>query len=490
LASEASGLSQPATSSSGAAIIARQDRIPVWSFPPLFLVIISIGTLFTFYDISDINVSFIQTCTQIIAGCTPASAAGYIGLPTLLNLIGYIVGALALSPFADRFGRRNMLLITLLLTGIGSIYTAFVGDYANFIIARTITGIGIGADLAIVNTYISEVAPVSTRGKYISLNFIVGGVVGSLLGIWLALALTTPAAPFPDGLPFAIATVAGPVFQGPGWRIIYGIGAALAIIGVLLRFELPESPRWLVSVGRLEEADRTITKMEQRASKRISELPAVPEALPVTTSVKRIGYGEILGNSLYLRRALIVLILWLLVYAATYSIVSGGTVIMVALGYAPSVAGLLVAIGALGQLVGGYLATAFAERIERQIWMLIAALTTLLGGIITAAGGHSSFTVALIGIFLIWIGIAIFIPISYVWSAENFPTRARAVGFALGDGIGHIGGGIAVLVVTLIIGSLGAWGFFILLGVYYLVASGVARLGTITRNKRLDEVSP
>jgi MFS family permease len=122
--------------------------------------------------------------------------------------------------------------------------------------------------------------------------------------------------------------------------------------------------------------------------------------------------------------------------------------------------------------------------------MLIAAIITLLGGIITAAGGHSSFIVALIGIFLIWVGIAIFIPISYAWSTENFPTRARAVGFALGDGVGHIGGGIAVLVVTLIIGSLGAWGFFILLGAYYLVASGVARLGTITRNRRLDEVSP
>lgn len=492
MASEASGLSQPVSeqSAEGAQIIARQDRIPIWSFPYLFLVIIGIGTLFTFYDISDINVSFIQTCTQIITVCTPASAAGYIGLPTLLNLIGYIVGALVLAPFADRFGRRNMLLITLLLTGIGSLYTAFVGDYANFIIARTITGIGIGADLAIVNTYISEVAPVSARGKYIALNFIVGGVIGSLLGIWLALYLTTPAAPFPAGLPFAIATVAGRVFQGSGWRIIYGVGAALAIIGVLLRFELPESPRWLISVGRINEADRIVTRMEDAASKRIAELPALPTALPVTTSVKRVGYGEILGNPLYLRRAALVLVLWLLVYAATYSIVSGGTVILVALGYAPPVAGLIVAIGALGQLIGGYLAYVWAERIERQIWMLIAAITTLAGGIISAAGGHSSFIIALIGIFLIWIGIAIFIPISYAWSTENFPTRARAVGFALGDGIGHIGGGIAVLVVTSIIGSLGAWGFFLLLGAYYLVASGVARLGTITRNKRLDELAP
>lgn len=187
--SEISALSQSAAQGSlkGAHINARQDRITVWSLPPLFLIIIGIGFLFTFYDIADINVSFIQTCTQIISGCTPLSAANFIGLPALLNLSGYIVGALVLAPFADRFGRRNMLLITLLLTGLGSLYTAFVGDYTTFIIARTITGIGIGADLAIVNTYVSEVAPIGGRGKYISLIFTIGGALGTLLGIWLAL---------------------------------------------------------------------------------------------------------------------------------------------------------------------------------------------------------------------------------------------------------------------------------------------------------------
>lgn len=71
MASEASGISQPAASSSGAAIIARQDRIPIWSLSYLFIGIIGIGFLFTFFDIFDINVSFIQTCTQIVTGCLP-----------------------------------------------------------------------------------------------------------------------------------------------------------------------------------------------------------------------------------------------------------------------------------------------------------------------------------------------------------------------------------------------------------------------------------
>src|SRR6266566_1867473 len=154
------------TRSTGAAVIARLDRIPIWSLSYLFIGIIGVGFLFTFFDIFDINVSFIQSCVALVSGCTPPTAAEYLGLPVLLNLFGYIIGALILSPLADRFGRRDMLLVTLIITGLGSLYNAFVGDYTNFVIARTITGIGIGADLALVATYISEVAPGNGRVKY------------------------------------------------------------------------------------------------------------------------------------------------------------------------------------------------------------------------------------------------------------------------------------------------------------------------------------
>src|SRR5579859_6428996 len=243
-------------SSAGAALIARQDRIPIWSLSYLFIGIIGVGFLFTFFDIFDINVSFIQTCLQIVPGCTPPTSATYLGLPLLLNLSGYVVGALILSPLADRFGRRDMLLVTLIITGIGSLYNAFVGDYANFIIARVITGIGVGADLALVATYINEVAPSNGRAKYTSLIFIMSSL-GAFFGIWLGLWLTTPAANFPEGLSFAVA---GPEFQN-GWRWMYGIGALLALVGILLRFQLPESPRWLLSRGRVDQADHVVTGM-------------------------------------------------------------------------------------------------------------------------------------------------------------------------------------------------------------------------------------
>ena len=172
-------------------ILARLDRINVWSMPFLFVGIIGLGFMFAFYDVFDINVSFIQSCVALKPGCTPANAVTALRVPVVLNLAGYVIGALLLAPLSDRFGRRNMLLFTMLLTGLGSLYNALAPDYTNFVIARVITGIGVGADLAIVNTYVGEVAPRRNRARWISVIFIMSSL-GALLGIWLGLFLTTP----------------------------------------------------------------------------------------------------------------------------------------------------------------------------------------------------------------------------------------------------------------------------------------------------------
>ncbi|MEM0294014.1 MAG: MFS transporter, partial [Saccharolobus sp.] len=142
-------------------IVARMDRIPIWGLSYIFIGILGIGFLFTFFDIFDINVSFIQTALTIFHVSSPSSPQIplLLGPIVLLNLIGYIIGSLLLSPVSDLIGRRRMLVITMAITGLGSLYNTFANDYINFLLARTITGIGVGADLAIVNTYIGEVAP-------------------------------------------------------------------------------------------------------------------------------------------------------------------------------------------------------------------------------------------------------------------------------------------------------------------------------------------
>ena len=487
MASEASGLSQPVprAGSTGAAIVARQDRIPVWSLSYLFIGIIGAGFLFTFFDIFDINVSFVQTCIALVSGCTPLNAANSLGLPLLLNLSGYVVGALLLAPLADRFGRRDMLLITLLITGIGSLYNALVGDYTGFVIARTITGIGVGADLALVASYIGEVAPSNGRAKYTSMIFIMSAL-GSFLGIWLGLLLTTPATPFPLGLPFAVA---GPAFAD-GWRWMYGIGALLALVGIILRFQLPESPRWLVSRGRIEEAEKVVSAMEHHALRHISQLPPIGSELAASTSMTGATYAEILGNPLYLRRTIILLLMWFISFITVYGIGAGLTTVLTSLKYPLPEAGLIAAFGTFGFIAVALFAYAYGETLERKYWLPISAVLTIIGGLIIALSGTGNFAFAAIGSFILFIGFNLFVPMCWAWSAENYPTRARATGFALVDGIGHIGGGVGILVIAPLIPTLGPIVTFLIFGGFLVVSSVVAQFGISTRDKRLDEVSP
>ncbi len=487
MASEASGFSGSAsrTGSTGAALVARQDRIPVWSLDYLFIGIIGVGFLFTFYDIFDINVSFVQTCVGLVKGCTPATSVNYLGLPLLLNLLGYVVGSLILSPLADRFGRRDMLLVTLVITGLGSLYNAFATDYASFIIARTITGIGVGADLALVATYINEVAPSNGRARYTSLIFVMSAL-GSFFGIWLGLLLTTPATPFPQGLPFAVA---GPSFE-TGWRWMYGVGALLALIGILMRFQLPESPRWLISRNRVDEAEQIVSAMEQRALRRISELPPLGSEILTHHEEKGATYWDILSNPTYLRRTIVLLLMWFVSFMTVYGIAVGLTVVLVSLKYTPPEAGLISAVGTFGFLIVALFDYAFSERLERKYWLPIAAVLTILGGLIIAFSGTGSFVGAAIGSIILFFGFNLFVPMCWAWSAENYPTRARASGFALVDGIGHIGGGVGILVLAPLIPLMGPVITFLVFGGFLVVSSVIAQFGTATRAKRLDEVSP
>ncbi len=495
MASEASGISQPAgTSAAASAVIARQDRIPIWSLSYLFIGIIGVGFLFTFFDIFDVTVSFVQTCLQVVPGCNPENSALYLGLPVELNLAGYVVGALVLAPLADRFGRREMLLFTLILTGIGSLYNAFVPDYTNFVIARTITGLGIGADLALVNAYINEVAPSVGRARYTSLIFIMSAL-GAFFGIWLGLILTTPPAPFPLGLPFAAA---GPAFQGVGWRVMYGLGALLALVGVLLRFQLPESPRWLISRGRVDEADRIVTEMEERARRKVPDLPPPAAEISVQSGATRIPYAEIFGNRLYLMRTLLLVVMWFLGYVTVYSIAQGLTVLLDSMKYPPPESGMIAAFGTLGFIACAVFAFYYGERLERKRWLPIAAALTLIGGILIGLAGPNNFAVAAIASIITFFGFNLWVPMTYSWSTENYPTRARATGFALVDGVGHLGGGVGILLIApLIPGLIASLGLttgpivvFVIIAAFLIVAAIIAQFGVATRRKRLDEVSP
>jgi MFS transporter, putative metabolite:H+ symporter len=470
-------------------VLARLDRIDTWSLPWLFIGVIGLGFLFTFYDIFDINVSFIQTCVDLKPGCSPETALESLKWPVVLNLAGYVVGTLLLSPAADRIGRRNMLMVTMAITGLGSLYNALAPDYTQFVIARIITGIGIGADLAIVNTYIGEMAPRRSRATFTSLIFVMSAL-GALLGIWLGLFLTTPAAPWPKGLGFAQA---GPGFEN-GWRWMYAVGALLALVAIVLRVQLPESPRWLIGRGRMDEAEDVVADMERSASRRgpLRE----PAAAVLGTDEPAAGsargampYRDILLNPMYLRRVLLLVLVWLIAYVTVYGFSAGFTSVLTAQGYAPPEAGVIVAVGAFGFLLCAVAAVLFGERLPRKVWLPISAAITIAGSIIVAAAGDT-LGLAMVGAGIIFFGFNLWVPMTYARSAESFPTRARTTGFALVDGVGHLGGGIGVLLIAPAIPDMSILGALLLISAFLVVAAVLASFGVETRNRRFEEVSP
>jgi len=477
-----------------AKIIARQDRIPIWSLSYLFIGILGLGYIFIFFDIFNINVSFIQTALTLGWATTPTQAVitSLEGLVVLLNLIGYVIGALLLSPLSDRFGRREMLIVTLAITGIGSLFNAFVTNYPEFVLARFVTGLGVGADLAIVNTYISEVAPKNGRAKYTSFLFVLAGI-GTVLAVWLGLIFTTPATAFPNGLPFALAA-SGFMAQN-GWRLMYGIGGLLALIGVLLRFGLPESTRWLITHGRPKEAERIVTDMENRALEEVEELPPLPVSIPIIQKPKPIPYAEILKNKIYRNRTILLFLVWFFGYMTVYINAAGLSSILAGAGFGFPENGMIVALGISGFVVAGIMASFLGDKMERKFWLPISAAITFIGGLVIAFG-INNLTLAVLGAFLIFVGMDFWVPISYTWVSESFPTRARATGFALADGLGHLGGGIGLIIVGALLSIMTKGSMqsilvlFIIIASFQIISAIIAQFGPRTANKRLDEVSP
>ncbi|BAB60531.1 hypothetical protein [Thermoplasma volcanium GSS1] len=229
-------------------IIARENRIPVWSLPYTFLAIIGIGYFFTFYDISDIGLAMPAIASQFHIG---TSLSLFIALS--VGLIGYSIGSYLIGSLADVYGRYRSMILTMGLTALGSFGDAISINVPELTIFRFITGLGLGADLNLVSSYISEFAPPAVRGRITVYTFLIG-ILGQAITPFIGLHLV-------------------PVYYN-GWRYLFGIGAVIALIALFLRFELPESPRWLASKAHnIEKAEKIIQIMEHTALKKVKSLP-------------------------------------------------------------------------------------------------------------------------------------------------------------------------------------------------------------------------
>jgi MFS family permease len=467
---------------SGPGIVARLDRLPRSAVAYAATGIVGLGLFVIFYCNFDINVSFIQTCLQIRAGCTPENASASLTLPVCLYLAGYLVGGLFVAPLSDRFGRRGVLAFTLAFAVAGSLITAIAGGYAVFVLGRTVTGVAMGGTLAIGNTYIGELAPAAARARYTAITFVLC-TLGAMAGIGLGLLLTTQAAPFPSGLPVALA---GPGFAD-GWRWIYGLATLIGLVAVLATLRLPESPRWLVEHGRIADAAQVVTRIEARALRR-GPLPEPGPAVPLPERAGR-AYRELFAEPRYRGRMLLLIAMWFTGYATVFSYSTGSTVVLTGLHFTAPVAGMISAVGGIGFFVQGLFSAKYSERLERRYWLPVGAVMTVAGGIVIATLG-SSIGWAFAGSFLVFFGFNVWVPPTFALSAESFPTRIRSAGFGLVDGIGVLGGAMGVLVIAPLVPRLAPLPALLIISGFLVVSAVLAQFTPRTRNRALEDVSP
>src|SRR5439155_2211943 len=151
-------------------------------------------------------------------------------------------------------------------------------------------------------------------------------------------------------------------------------------------------------------------------------LPEVTQEAPVHQE-KQMGYAEIFGNPLYVRRLLLLLVMWFLAYVTVYSIAAGFTSILTSLAYPPPEAGLIAAIGVFGFIACAIFAFYFGERLERKYWLPIMAAVTLIGGILVALAGqpvaHEIPWGAFTGSIILFFGFNGWVPMTFAWAAEN-----------------------------------------------------------------------
>ena len=448
---------------------ARMERLPIRPYPRKWLVILGIGYFFAFYDILALSYNFISPMVVSLHMTTILLADS-----ASATLFGYIVGEYTISTISDYKGRRIGLIVNALVVAIGTIICAISVNATELIIFRFVTGMGIGAEISIINTYMSEVTPAHMRGKMTQWAYFSGA---------LGFALT----------PF-IAAVVIPI-NANGWRYLFAIPAVMAIAIVFFRFSMPETPRWLVLKGRINDAENVVANMEAYVKSKINTLPPPKEFHPEASYVSQYPTKDIM-NKKYASRLLVIVIFWFLDYTLAYGFLGFAPTIFDTAGFTFLSTALYLGIGSTGYIVGAVAMTWIADMWERKYLVICAVIPAIFAAFIFALAliDHSVGLIA-VGSFLGAFATAFAVP-AYTYTAEMFPTRARATGFALSDGIGHLGGAIVPFIfsaiVILEVSKIVPTGskFFILLGILEIVAAIVLFAGPKTTNKSLEVISP
>ena len=446
----------------GAAIIARLERLPLSSWQVRTRIVIGAATFFDAFDA--LSIAFILPAVAPLWHLDSFE----IGLLISGGYVGQLIGALGGGYFAERFGRKPVILASVFWLGLFSLACAFSPNFTTLLVLRMIQGLGLGAEVPVAATYISELARSETRGRFVllfELIFPVGIVAAGFIASWIVPHL--------------------------GWPYLFVFGAIPALLSFAMSPFIPESPRWLAARGRWDEAERTTGRIEASVQQALGT--PLPPVVPTGSTLGALppSLADLFGPR-YRQRTLVVWVAWFATYFIGYGLITWlpsvyQRVFKLPLDISFRYALITSVVGFFGSLACALL----VDRVGRRPWfagsfLLSAAglLTLWFVGAPTPERVLYLGTISYLGISSLSLGL-------YLYTSEIYPTRTRAIGIGAGTAWLRIASIIAPFVVGGLIAKSGIDSVFLVFGlVSGLAGIVVALFATETKKRILEEISP
>jgi MFS transporter, putative metabolite:H+ symporter len=467
----------------------RLDRLPLGRFHYRLLLLSGFGWLFDSMDTGLVSFVLARLKTEW------SLAPGQVAFAGSAGLFGMFLGGACAGALADRFGRKAVFQWTLLLFSVATGLCAFASGFASLVVLRVIVGFGLGGELPVAAALVTEFAPAAQRGRLLVLLesfWAIGWALAALASDRLAAWAAAHGEPFP-------------------WRVAFLLGALPALYVFVLRRSLPESPRFLVSRGRIDEAEAIVCAVECGSSAPAATATPGPHADPGRTRLAPeppeppARLGDLFSPALR-RRTSVLWALWFAMAFSYYGLFIWLPTLLVGRWYAEVQSFRFTLFITLAQIPGYFVAAWLVERAGRRAtlapFLALCAGASWLFGHATDTGG-----LLLWGCFVSFFNLGAW-GVTYGYTPELYPTRLRGTGTGSAAAFGRIGGILAPLVVGRLLAAGGAAGtaangaaavagakggfaavFTLFTAVLLLGAAAVAIFGEETRGRTLEQIA-
>jgi MFS transporter, putative metabolite:H+ symporter len=451
-------------------LTARLDRLPMTRTMWVMAVLVSLGG---FFDALALELTATVAPglfhDKIITPTTPGlfGTSGLAGFIAAL-FAGMFVGAILFSYVADRFGRRSIFGFALLWYGVASFIMAFQTDAFGLNLWRFIATIGLGVELVTVDAYLSELIPKMVRGKAFA----------------LLLAVSAASGPFAYFLAWQLVPIEPMGIAG--WRWVVGVSSLAAIVVWIVRLGLPESPRWLAQQGRVDEAERVMSRIEARVAADYGR-PLPPPDRPYPHDTRKGSVAEIF-NEEYRTRTIMLMLFNFFQTVGFYGFFAWVPTLLIAKGIHVTQSleyGFIIKVAGFAW---PFINMTFADRMERK-WQVCGSCLAI--GVFGVWFGAQStpFALIVLGTCLSmstgWLAYSL-----HNYQAELYPTRirARAIGFVYSWS--RLSGILVGFMVAFFLRNYGVVGVFVFVALCMaVVIISVAALGPRTNRLELEAIA-